>query len=396
MTVTTTQATVDTTLPPHSATVLAKLGAWFQKSVSEASLRDIDQIVSGMDGHLESHMMPSKQEIETGPAQAMRGGQAPTQVEAHSNLMTQEGMTAAYDRFNAMMSDMQKSVQTSISGFKTELVAVAGVVKSIAEGLNAAVKAEKDSMDKTREEKDSAEDEAKKSAVLHKAKDDALALVFRKARIAVRKAEADEDEEEDDWKDKMEKAQAAITTLSEHISKAEDDAVDDEDETRTEKARNDLRSLKAMLKKCHDLRVKKAATAAAPVPVVVTKTVQTSQAIGTADLTAALDQWASQKGITVPQLFAQLGVKTSEVAVEPPIFVKAISGDVLTLPMVDQRIEDATDAGVLHDNEIAKADALRGRLAAARVGKYSYDALANEIHLASPNVQALFTLPKAA
>ena len=392
MTVDPTKTVIDTTPAPDSTTVLAKLGAWFKKSVSEASLRDIEQIVSGIDDHEQSHAMPTKEETDTGPAQAMRGGQANTQVMAHSNVLPQEGLTAAYDRFNTMMTEMQKSLKQDIGSFKKDISAIAGVVKGIVDSMASAVKSEKDTLDKTREEMDSAEDEAKKAATLHKAKDDKLALVFRKARIAVRKAEADDDEEEDDWKDKMEKAQSAIVALSDHISKAEDEAEDDTDEKRTEKARTDLRALKVALKKCADLRAKKSATVVAPA---VQAPAQTP-AVATADLTAALDQWATQKGITVPQLFAQLGVKTSEPVVEPPTFAKAIAENALTMDIIDQRIEDATDACILKDNEIAKADTLRGRLAAARVGKYDLEALAHEIQLSTPNVQSLFVLPKAA
>ena len=347
----------------------------FMKSIDEASLRDVETIASVVDDHKEPHMMPTAKEVPTGSPQAMRGGQAPTQVEAHSNILPQEGMTRMYDEFNNRMAAMQKSIAT-----------VASTVSTLVTNLNAAVKAEKDSLDKTVEERDSAEEMAKKAVAAQKAKADALATIFRKARVAVRKASEDDDEDKDEMEDKMEKAKTALSALNDFISKAEEaDDMDDEDEKRAEKARTDYRALKTALKKAVEARVKKAA------PVVTASATQATSlapVITKDDLSAALDSWAASKGITVPALFEQMGVKSS--TIEPPIFAKAIASKELTPEILSIRIEDAADNGLLRDGEIAKADSLRARFAGVRAGKYDAVALANEINLATPAVQSLF------
>ena len=85
---------------PSAASVLAKLATFFQKSVSEADLKDIEQITSVVDDHIEPHTMPTREETDVGPGQSMRGGAAPVEVARHSNLMTQEGITEMYEKFD--------------------------------------------------------------------------------------------------------------------------------------------------------------------------------------------------------------------------------------------------------------------------------------------------------
>ena len=385
--------TVETQTPNPAATpasVLAKLATFFQKSVSDAALKDIEQIVSVVDDHVEPSRMPTRTEVDSGPGQSMRGGQAPVQVEAHSNLLPQSGLTEMYNKFDAMMGALQKAFTDSQAKTSKDIVALRDVVKGIVDGMAAAVKAEqkeKDDLDKTREEKDSAENVAAKALAVKKAAKEAaeqvLASAFRKARIALRKAE-DMDEEEEDKEEMMEKANTTLAALNAAVSKAEEDAEDDEDEKKAEKARQDLRAIKAQLKK---VVTKKAAK-----PVVS----EVKPTFSKDELSAALNEFATAKGISVSDFFSGMGIK-ADTTREPPTFAKAISdANILTFPILEQRIEDAVDGGLLRDAEVQKADSLKARLGAVRRGTYDAEALAREISLAPPAVQSLFALPQAA
>ena len=365
--------------------VLRAIG--MMKSVSDADMKDIEQIVSVVDDHVEPHTMPTATEVPTGPGQAMRGGQAPTQVAMHSNLMPQQGITEMYEMFDKRMGALQKALGKDI-------VSLRDVVKGIVDNLAAVVKAaeeEKDDMNKTYEEKDSGEKMTKAAkAEVKKATETALAAALRKARTAVAKAD-DEEDDDDEMAEVMDKANTAIEALKAVIAKAEDDMEDDEDEKRAEKARTDLRTLKAQLKKAVDTRAKKVAAKAA-VPVVVTPTV-----ISKDDIDAALTEWATKKGISVADVFAKFGGPAASPMREVPTFAKAYGdGAVLTMDAIDQRIEDASEGGFLKDADLNLADSLKSRLSAVRAGRFDAEAFVNQVKLAPVAVQSIFALPKAA
>jgi hypothetical protein len=371
---------------PSAASVLAKLATFFQKSVSEADLKDIEQITSVVDDHIEPHTMPTREQADVGPGQSMRGGAAPVEVARHSNLMTQEGITEMYEKFDSMMGQLQKSLAAYQAKTGKDISTLSNVVKGIADSLTAAVKAEKDDLEKTFEEKDSAEKMAAKAladkAAEKAARESVLAAAFRKARISVRKAE-DMDEEEEDKDEMMEKANAALAILATVVTKAEEDAEDDKDEEKAEKARQDLRALKSSLKK---IVAKKAKTETPAQKPVITKD----------DISAALSEWAAAKGVPMSEVFATFGQRV-DVSRDPPTFAKAYADKaVLTVADVAKRIEDAADSEVLRDNEILKAESLKSRLAMVQSGKYDANNFYHELTLATPNVQAIFTLPKAA
>lgn len=371
--------------------VLAKLATFFQKSVSDADLKDIEEIVSVVSDHVEPHVMPTRQEIDTGPGQAMRGGAAPTEVARHSNLLPQQGLSEMYEKFDAMMGQLQKAFTDYQAKTGKDIKSLSGVVKGIADSFAEITKAaekEKDDLDKSRAEKDSAEEVAAKAAAVKKAAKDAIALAvstaFRKAKLALRKAEDMDEEEEDDKAENMEKANDALAALNVAVSKAEEDAEDDEEDKMAEKARQDLRTLKASLKK---IVAKKAA-----------KTVQTEARVVLTkdDIQTAMNEWAASKGVPVSEVFAAFGQRVDPLR-EPPTFAKAYADKaVLTPTEVARRIEDAADSDLLKDSEILKAESLKARLGLVQSGKYDAENFYHELGLASTAVQSIFTLPKAA
>ena len=68
----------------------------FVKAVDEGALRDLEIIPSVVEGHKNPNMMPTSREVDTGPAQPMRGGAAPVEVDRHSDLHGQQGLTQLY------------------------------------------------------------------------------------------------------------------------------------------------------------------------------------------------------------------------------------------------------------------------------------------------------------
>lgn len=364
--------------------VLRAIG--LMKGVDDAALKDIEQIVSVVDDHVEPSRMPTTTEVDTGPAQSMRGGQAPTQVAAHSNLMPQQGIAEMYEKFDSRMSAMQKAMSADIGKLAVAL-------KSMTDNLAAVVKAaneEKDDLDKTYEEKDSSEKMTKAKTEARATLKAAIDAALRKARVALRKAEDDMEEDEDEKKEMMEKAKEALAALKAAITKAEDDMEDDEDEKMAEKAHGDLRGLTTQLRKAVDAHAKKAAKASA-----TTTTTVIAPSITKDDVEAAMTEWAASKGIPVADVFAKFGRPAASI-VEPPTFAKAISDDkVVTMEMIDKRIETADEAG-MKDTDLNTATELRMRLGAVRKGLFDSEAFASQVRQAPPAVQAIFALPRAA
>jgi len=319
--------------------------AIIEKALDQGALRDVETIESGVDGHGREGV-PSAAEITSGPAQAMRGGQADTQIAAHSDLKPQEGNTKDYIELANRLSGMEKSLATLASTVKSSLSAT-GVLKG---ALDALLKADD-------EEKDEDKDEMSKA--------------LRKARIAIRKAESDDEDE-----DTVEKAQAALASLNTVIGKAEDEADDDDKEQAAEKARTDYRALKGKLKARVEAVAAKAkpveAPAAAPVP-------ETAKSEPVAKSIAALQA----------QIDALQGRAASESVASAPALIKAVQeGD---LSAISSRISIAEDEGTLSDHEISKAHSILNRAYAARNGKYDFTLVTREIESSPASVKRIFT-----
>lgn len=320
----------------------------FAKSLDPTTLKDIEDIESVVDGHGRSGL-PTPAQVDAGPAQAMRGGQAQTQITAHSDLRPQEGNARDYEVFQTRMTAMEKAV-----GKMGPLVA--DLVKS----LQAVAKAEDG-------EKDEDEKDVEKA--------------LRKARIAIVKAE---DKDEDD--DVMEKAHAAIAAASLAVSKAEDEADDDDKEKAAEKARGLLKGLRGRFTAAKSLR---AAPAVVPVvePAVAAPAVKAEPS-----LEDALSVVAAKSSLTVPELMARMGAQSptaaAPAAIDVPVFAKSIPG--LAPGAIVVKASEMADDGLLTDVELVKCESLAGRLRAVQDGKYDATRFADEVALSSDPVKRLF------
>lgn len=361
MTVPTNPASGEATTSPM-ASLLKAIG--ILKSVDEGALKDLEPIPTGnIESHSASHEMPTEAEVDTGPMQSMRGGTAEPEIARHSKVTTQYGMTREYQELNSRLFGTQKAVK-----------ALADTVNGLVGSINAAVKAQETAdmaaLDADYKRK-AAEDEAAKSLAAREA---SLSAAVRKARIAIRKAE---DEDEEDKEEAMEKAEAALKNLATLVSKAEDEAETDEEEKAAEKARTELRGFKKALAKSKAPAV--TATPAAPAPAAKSGSV-------VEDEIAAL---AASKGMTPAAFIATLtgnGPTGSVGAV--PAFAKAVQA--ATGDAIAERFEAAASAGELDMPAIAKAESIMSRLAAARSGRYDMDSVINEIALADMSVRNIF------
>jgi len=337
----------------------------FIKSVDEAALRDLEPIHSAIDGHKESHEMPAPADGVYGPAQGMRGGQAETQVNAHSDLYPQDGLTKQYEEYNRRLSAMEKALG-SVSRVTSQMFEA---LKSVAAKAETESEKMQETEHKTKESEDMQKEDAASKSLL-------IANAIRKARIAVRKAE---DEDEDEYKDEMcEKAQAALKALNDIISKAEDEAECEEDEKMTEKARADMKALKAKMK----AKIETAKTVPVQAaPVAITKTEPSAN-----DFTAELTALAASKGVTVGEMMAAFS--GGPALRTPPMFSKAVAGT--SMDAIARRLEDAIDSGVLDNAAIMKAESIKARLASARAGKIDQDMVMLEIAQADPAIRDVF------
>jgi membrane protein involved in colicin uptake len=314
--------------------------------------------------------------VDMGPAQAMRGGQAATQVNAHAILLPQQGLTQDYDRFNSMFSEMQKS----INAVSRVTAATATSMKSLLDSLSVAAKAEEDGAKKEEDERKKKDAEEVEKA----SKENAITTAHRKARIAVRKAEDEDDDKE--YSETAEKAHAAVKALSDAVTKAEDEAESDDDEKMTEKARTDLKALKSRIK-TREEAVAKAKAAPEVAAVVITKTdaaVTAPQNTIAAELTA----FATSKGLTVQDMMSVMAGNGGSVLSAPPSFAKAINSG--SLSDIERRLEDAIDSGTLGSSDIVKAETIKSRLIASRNGKYDSDTVIQQIAMADPNIRDIF------
>lgn len=347
------------------------------KGMDDAALRDIEILDSVTDDHVQPHMMPSTTQVDSGPAQAMRGGQADTQVAAHSTLEAQQGLTRMYNEFDSRLSAMGKSV---LDG-QTKLDQILKAIKPMGALVLALAKAEDDDKDGEK----AAEKARLDAEAVTKSKDDALAVPLRKARIAVRKAEGAEDD--DEKKDFMEKAATAVTAFADAVSKAEDDADSDDDEKRSEKARADLKTLRKALKELAKAPEQAVAAVVAPAAAAATPITKT-------DLVTELEKFAKGQNVTMQQLIATMAQTPAAGNGEPPVFMKALQDS--SAEDMDVRIAKAEGDGTLSSGEVMKARSILSRLQLAKAGVMDMSLVAAEVQAAAPSVQRLFSLQVAA
>ena len=321
------------------------------KGLDPAALRDIERIASVTDGHGRDGL-PSKTEVPTSESLAMRGGTAAPTINSNSDTQPQEGLARDYESMSRRMDQMEKS---------TSLIASAFVAMS---------KAAEGPSERFMHEADTTKEVEK---------------ALRKARMAVRKAESADDEEE--VAEITEKAEAALKACDEELEKAEEKVETEETEKFCEKALTDLTNLRKALRAVkakriakaeEEVRVKeeeeaaKAAAAAAAAkaedPVDdMEKAAQALKAIGLGDLFATMQKAVTSQG---------------QVAPAPEFFSKA-SANVSSFA---QRVDEAG----LTAGEESMAESLHTRFELAKAGKIDRAQFDAAVQAAPESVRNLF------
>jgi hypothetical protein len=312
------------------------------KAVEQADL-DVLQIYTSLDNGGEE-TVPSAAEINAGPPVGAHGADASEQIARHAMLAGQTGRSQDYIELDSRLRDLQK--------------AMGALVNILTKKAN--------------------EDEI----AANKDEDEDVGKSMRKARIAVRKAESCDD---DDYSENMEKAEAALKSVGETISKAEDDAEDDDDEKKAEKARADLTALKGKLKA---LKVAKAT----PAPVaVVTKSEDEEKEEAKKSQDAALAEFAASKGLTVADMLARISSPVATGAALPafpPSFSKSAGASVSTFI---KRADDLRKAGTIDDNELQRVESVIAQVGAMNANLLAETVVQRSITGLSNKLQQVFT-----
>ena len=320
------------------------------KSIDPSVFQDLKLIESTLDNGALKTGVPSEAEIVTGPAIAARGGDIQAQITRTSDFVAQEGTTADYQRLSAMLTEMKKSTDGNIKILAKALDAlVSGIAKA-----------------GTADKGDDVKDEDKKE----------FEKALRKARVAIRKAAA---EDKDEAEDGIAKANAHIAAAGALISKAEDEVDSDDDEKEWMKSRDALQVVKGQLAAV----VKAKAPPAVAAPVVVAKAEDAP-----VDEVAALAKSVEEMKMTMKDFFSRAtgGPLTSSIGA-PPVFAKA---SVESLQDILLKADAAVDAGTLTDGAFAKCTSIVSHLRAAQAGKLNVADVQREISDADAAVQAIF------
>lgn len=202
------------------------------KAVPTDKLSDLNDALTINDMFNErggEHKNPSRAEIETGPAMAMRGGQAETIVNRNSDFASQGGLTRQYEQFERILSDMEKS-------YNRKFAALGGVVADMVKGQQGVAEAIQQFIT-----------EAQKSQAAAPAGDTFFGKAqqkFQKARTAFRKSEMDEDEtEREERKSRLSEVAEMLKSALKLVSKADDEG-EKHDEEEVEKAVSAIKTLK--------------------------------------------------------------------------------------------------------------------------------------------------------
>lgn len=328
----------------------------FAKSVEPSALRDIEQIAAVTDGHgANRNGVPSKAEVPTSESLSMRGGSATPEIDANSDLRRQEGLARDYEEMSRRMERMEKSTA------------------SIASAFLAMTKAAEGPSDRFMHESDTTKEVEK---------------ALRKARMAVRKAESAEDEE--DVAEITEKAEAALKACDEELEKAEEKVESEETEKFCEKSlgeltglRKSLRTLKAkrIAKAEEEVRVKEEEEAAKAAAAAKAEE-EARKAEGADDMEKAA---TALKAIGLGDLFAKMQksmTDAAQVSPAPDFFSKAQA----SAPTFAQRVE----AAGLTAGEESIAESLHTRLELAKAGKIARTQFDDAVQAAPENVRNLF------
>lgn len=403
--------------PMDAAKAFSFLASMFKAIPNDKleDLKSVEDMWTQADGE---HKVPSASEFGTGPAESMRGGNAPRMVGRHSSTEAQEGLTALYERVDGLTAAIGKSFAERDKA----LGALASVVSDLAKGQKGIA----DAMSEFSKSATSAVSGVDENSFIGKA-----VGKITKARAALRKADmADEEDEKEKEQRKSDllAARDLLKSAQRLLVKAEDDDDGDKDEDKVEKAVADLRtlsdrvskSLATIVKAEEDEKKKKeedeAAAKAASVAKAeedekkakedeeAAKSADTSQAA--AEATGAAQSAAAAKaegdrldavlkGMEIMQtniatVFETLrGISKTGGAV-PPSFQVAKAAPVLD---VQARYKEALDNGLLDSPADAiHCQTLIHRWGAAEAGKISRDAVLTEIAKSNDTIRQIFAV----
>ena len=360
-----------TTQSSRGMSAVARLFRSIPAETLKATIEDIE------DEHSPGGDTPiTRQEANAGGSEDMRGGNAAPMVRAHSDLAPQRGRQAEYDSFSGILTDIKKALE--------------------ALSPKAAVKAVVD------------------------AEPSYLAVVEKSLKIAGReifKAEA-EDDDEDEKKDAVEKAERYLAKAARLLAKAEEDEKD-EDEDRIEKARATLRKSQRALKPFKDAITKADAdkAAAAVAKAEADKAAALAKAeedkkdekkddakkedeVKKADpvaLQASIDALQSQFGIVTKSVseVMEMVAGASRSSSTPPGFVAKAVAPVVVEPMdFAARAEEAADNNRITGTELMKCHNVISRLTIAKSGdggvQHDLAAIKADLANASSGVREVF------
>ena len=350
------------------------------KSVDDEVLADVAQID---DITLNKEKVPSAGELGSGGSEEMRG------FRAMNNRMEpgtpQMGTVRDYEELVGRLGRTEKAIQALAANMGEALKLMSKGAQG--EGLEAA------------------------SAIL------------RKAKIVLAKADG-EDEDDDDFKDRMEKAAAFLAKAQAAIEKAEEDADDDEKEEAADKARAKFKALRKAMKEAHEkraadklakaealkkaddekklaeeeakesaekarLEAEAAAKAAAEGAVTGAPTVD-------AELVTQLKSLTDQLGVqqtTIAGMMSRIGGQSASGQVGAPMVVKG-TGDGEVVVKASEKVWDAleaaSDAGTMESGYIIKGHSLLSRLRAVEDGKLDKAIFEAEVAKAPENLKPFF------
>jgi hypothetical protein len=352
------------------------------KSVDDEVLADVAQI---NDITLDKDKVPSSAELGAGGSKEMRG------FEAMHNRMEpgtlQMGVVRDYEELVGRLGRTEKALGQMASTLSKALELLGK--SSAVEGLEAA------------------------------------SQKIRKAKVIINKSEDDEDD--DDFKDRMDKATTQLDAAKTLIEKAEEEADDEDKEAEAEKARGQYKKMRALVKAAHANRAadklakaeaakkaiedaeaatKKAseeklaeeeAKESAEKARLEAEAASKSQEAPGADpaLSAEMKSITSQLGVlttSVAGMMSRIG-NTSQGAMGAPMVVKAMPDNVVELKLsekVSDDLEMAADNGVLDLGAVIKGRSLLNRLRMVEEGKIDKSVFDAEIASAPDNLKPMF------
>lgn len=400
------------TTPTDAASLFGAFAKLF-KAIPTDKLEEIQSVTDMWNEPHGEHKIPSRAEIVTGPAEPMRGGNASSMVRQYSDTERQEGLVRAYERMDSCLAGIRKS----IDNHDKALSAMAGVLGDVVKGFREV---------STAVEK-SATPPAATTVVVPEDSFLGKALgKIAKARVALRKADMADEEDEKEREERKSYLTAAndlLKSAKRLLAKAEDDD-EDEDEDKMEKAVADLRSLseramkglavftkaeedekerkekeeaaeKATREAAEAATAKAAADAAAAAAAAETAVKSADTPAADAGVTAAKAEddrvtKALAEGFGVVQSSLQDMMSTvmgrSAAVVQPPTFAKSA-------PVVDiqARLDEAIDNGVLETPaDQQHAMTLLHRKVLADAGKMPMQAVLADIAASNDAIKQIF------